>query len=113
MREFKFRWWTGIKMIDSKNICVLAKNLKSPEYMQYTGLSDKNGKEIYEGDIVTFIYGDEVIAREVESDEGCFRVNCSDVVGPGSDWPCLCEITVLEVIGNIYENSELLEEDKA
>ena len=59
-REIKFRAWDGKKMIDEPIVpmgAVLMKysqlfNVVGWEFMQYTGLLDKNGKEIYEGDIV-------------------------------------------------------------
>lgn len=77
--------------------------------MQYTGLHDKNGKEIYEGDILRF---NEVDTAIVEWNEkyAYFMVrpiqDCyfdSDVLGHA------IEYNNVEIIGNIYENEDLLE----
>jgi hypothetical protein len=68
--------------------------------MQFTGLKDKNGKEIYEGDII-----DNEGARqkyEVQFHKGCFCISRG-----GLGYHIFNEKEV-EVIGNIYENPELL-----
>ena len=67
---------------------------------QYTGLKDKNNKEIYEGDIV----------RGTMSDFNCYRVFCVqfDVEEGGYRW-FQWSLDSLEVIGNIYQSPELLE----
>lgn len=75
--------------------------------MQYTGLHDKNGKEIYEGDIVRIIVNNNIekICR-VEFKNGIFGVMFSknkDLTA----FPHFCN-TTFEVIGNIYDNPELL-----
>lgn len=88
------------------------------ELMQYTGLKDKNGKEIFEGDIVEYNdfnslrtgghAEDKIIVGKVAFSCGMWMVKEKNCVhdlyeGLGND-------EELEIIGNIYENPELLEE---
>jgi len=79
--------------------------------MQYTGLKDKNGKEIYEGDIVhvtDFFHGDaKVYKGVVKFVGGYYQIEGQDIRNAPLGW--IISSDDLEVIGNIYENPELLE----
>ncbi|AYA77390.1 hypothetical protein DOE78_19110 [Bacillus sp. Y1] len=68
--------------------------------LQFTGLTDKNGVEIYEGDIVQ--HG--IFRRKIIFQLCGFWLERSN----GSKMPLWCEPKEVEVIGNIYENPELL-----
>lgn len=109
MREIKFRAWNTIKMIDldpcDKKYDGALQDLVQEEnwiVMQYTGLKDKNGKEIWEGDLCNY-YG---YIGVVKYDDECamFFLDLSKNNEPSTalDPDCV-------VIGNIYESPELLE----
>jgi len=77
--------------------------------MQYTGLKDKNGKEIYSGDLLAFESAE--WRRNPAKDDYIFQVEQSETgewVGAGICTECA---TYCEIIGNIHENPELLEKD--
>ena len=78
------------------------------ELMQSTGRKDKNGKEIFEGDIVRFF--DSLYTVFYDISEGSYRLKPHDdrwVVDYMSNFS---SEETLEVIGNIYENPEFLED---
>jgi len=70
--------------------------------LQFTGLLDKNGKEIYEGDIATHRKAGDFDKKELVTGEIVIEPTRGVVIG---GWPASFDI---EVIGNIYENPELL-----
>lgn len=83
------------------------------ELMQFTGLKDKNGKEIYEGDIVKFSdCDDDVYVTHVVWDKNyaCFGLSFSYGFQYYLDYleEFYTELKDIEVAGNIYENHELL-----
>ena len=102
MREIKFRAWDGIsKRMHGwervNRIPLIDFKLDHYTLMQFAGLKDKNGIEIYEGDILNI--GTVVFER------GTFGVypEYTDEFVPVAEW----SIVSREVVGNIYENRSL------
>lgn len=115
MREIKFRAWdTETKEMSydflSRNWILVCIESPHVELMQYTGLKDENGKEIYEGDIIvvengkysgTVKFNEEDLSYVIENETGGFGfVN-------GQTYDKRPEFKTYEVIGNIYESPEL------
>lgn len=78
------------------------------DVMQYTGLKDKNGKEIYEGDIVFYERTEaNHVKGKIEFEHGRYLIITDDGysdLGGTTDF--------IRIIGNVYENPELLEKEK-
>ena len=117
-RQLKFRAWDNFcsKMITEESFVIINNTYHvfledGPEWtstnciiMQFTGLLDKNGKEIWEGDVVRY-ENKYLDVFEVRYNAGSFLQHGGD--GRVDDiW---CEWDKVEVIGNIYENPNLLE----
>ena len=135
MREIKFRAWDkrnkvmsffgsffSIEDMDSCGLIFHPKvsddhkqgNAKDFKLMQFAGLKDKNGKEIFEGDIlkrkeskvelkegdIDFLGTDGLYIVEIKNQRFAYPINRPDA------WSDIFEDD--EIIGNIYENSELL-----
>lgn len=71
-------------------------------FMFYTGLKDENGKEIFEGDILKTPYGNYAVEYEAPN----FQLQYFDHYGVNGECP---DLTEGEVVGNIYENENLLQ----
>jgi len=74
--------------------------------MQFTGLKDKNGKEIYNGDIFSVQNWGTNFEIVWETDAGAWRLRSLDENKGMMGLGCLSEL--IEIIGNIYDNPELL-----
>jgi len=129
MKEIKFRFWDthNKEFITWPENVYIAGNGKIYTYanieadleeklipMQYTGLKDKNGKEIYEGDIIdnghfkTQVYWNEHTCswshKSTNVDDALYIYIASNTT--------FDQELLFEIIGNIYENPELIKESK-
>lgn len=131
MREIKFRVWDKDLKEWYKSTQLVIRPYSGSvtdggiypnvELIQYTGLKDKNGREIYEGDVIEFYdFWDEISGGNME---GKTRVGAVEYIGTGFRVTCpgdyeedLFVLKInddeLEIIGNVYENPELLGDDK-
>ena len=127
MRQIKFRAWdlhnmiTDIYVIDFSEVDEKEYGIKDGIFvhtksnwylvsrqfvMQFTGLLDKNGKEIYEGDVVK---GDWDVVKGIEVSAVDFRGGSFAIEKTGLPLSWGYAHKECEIIGNIYENKELLQ----
>lgn len=120
MKELKFRAWDGKKIIDD---VVPASETSIIEFFdryewqetevkaveQYIGLKDKNGKEIFIGDIVSEHNGD-IVGEIIQKPSGEYCIAWIGIYAGSSI--LYDELFMCEVVGNIHENANLLGEDR-
>lgn len=95
-----------VVLTDLSSVYSNCEGMENFELMQSTGLKDKNGTEIYEGDIVKNIYDEIYVVKWF--DAGFYL---EERYNGGFDYSELHFGNNKEVIGNIYENPELLEDN--
>jgi uncharacterized phage protein (TIGR01671 family) len=120
MQKIKFRAWNKEKKefdyIDFSFGGEVYCNTDNLPLQQYTGAKDKNGKEIYEGDIIaSFATNDNELTEvhrgvvEYNNSAFCFYINGQSI---HSIFDCYGMLQIgidkKEIIGNVYENEELL-----
>jgi ferredoxin-fold anticodon binding domain-containing protein len=117
MREIKFRgqstgdigtWIYGYYHFDKSNTChyicdidsLVRYEVKPGTVGQFTGLQDKNGTDIYEGDIIDYGNGRNITIT--------YEVNGFGFKFKHGHERCFLDMTKFEVIGNIHEHPQLL-----
>ncbi|MCK4686555.1 MAG: hypothetical protein KAT66_00335 [Candidatus Lokiarchaeota archaeon] len=133
MRKIKFRAWDKEKrkIVYFGLFSILVDGIENSEYwikqyknglrnleiMQYTGLKDKNGKEIYEGDILKIKedwdeYGWKAgEIGDVIFEEYFYGISLNSQNKPGTKYTVYLDVDNgkdVEIIGNVYENKDLI-----
>ena len=134
MREIRFRYWdkSTNKMLYDVQDTYDWETIEHNECMQFTGLKDRNGKDIYESDIISIPYIDPMGGLHEDTKDGIFEVGFENgqfvlyrtEAQPITNWckreegeyvsnygnkTIIQNITILEVIGNLYETPNLLQ----
>ena len=128
MREIKFRAWDknlnssggmiwNAAILNGKYFDIFEMETRDYPLMQFTGRKDKNGDEIYEGDIVEVVLPGNTEARNITIargkvfyDEASFRVPTGVHISSWVRLDSLANNVEIRIIGNTFENPELLEE---
>jgi uncharacterized phage protein (TIGR01671 family) len=109
MRESKFRMWN----VDANRWADIDDYFSAKKliWQLRTGLKDRNGQEIYEGDLINFSWqAGHKEFYECKNQEVFYSNECASFVF-GKDEICMLDRVVydtLEVVGNVFENPELL-----
>lgn len=108
-RVIKFRAWSAHERKMYQDALYVADNeddINPWIYMQFTGLKDKNGKDLYESDIVSYIDDSmEPVTGEIDTPH---EVVSMEIGINGSAFLEFLSWNEFEIIGNIYENPNLL-----
>ena len=133
MREIKFRYWNEEhkEMGNFDSMPMFVSDLEVPDdrfkFMQYTGLKDKNGNKIFEGDLIqwsemqhtSYDYDIEELVTEdyeIEFVNGMFVVKCLEQRFPTHELLTDFDLNEgklaeIEIIGNIHDNKNILLKD--
>lgn len=109
----KLIWVKGHDIINNKDIALEREHKNEYILMQYTGLKDKNGKEVYLGDILEYTFTD-YKGKKLWKERYIIKENISgwemrNITKPRGH-RSLSLVKNYKIIGNIYENPELLED---
>lgn len=115
----KDEWVYGVPFIDFTGFCVIVtacyKLVVIPETIcQYTGRTDKNGRKIFEGDIIEYSDHDDNFGHPTvtlfgavviwDEENFCYALKTEDCIKPFNDW----KWDDSSVIGNVYDNPDFL-----